>query len=162
MSFEAFCQDAIVWTTQNQLEWADFKAQPIQNSSRAASVNTGIQYSWKLKYVEGEQVLGYEVFAYMKPSKSWVKASNKSDYLLQHEQLHFDITEYHSRKLKEEFEAYKLRPSVKRDLNKIYKTIVRERKSMQHQYDKETQHSINKNAQKKWQEKVDQLLQNPS
>ncbi|RRO17115.1 DUF922 domain-containing protein [Flavobacteriaceae bacterium 14752] len=154
----AFTQTEIVWTKENTVKWENFEAQPQADSPQAASINTGIKYTWKTKYIDGNQVLNYEIYAYMKPSKSWVKPSEKSDYLLEHEQLHFDITEYHARKLKQAFDNYKLKPSIKKDLKLIYRQIVKERISMQNQYDKETQHSLDSVVQKQWQDKVSELL----
>ncbi len=154
----AFTQTEIIWTKENTIQWQNFEAQPQADSPQAASINTGIKYSWKTKYIDGEQVFNYEVYAYMKPFKSWVKPAEKSDYLLKHEQLHFDITEFHARKLKHAFNNYKLKPSIKKDLKQIYNQIVKERISMQNQYDKETQHSLDSKAQKQWEEKVSELL----
>jgi FtsZ-binding cell division protein ZapB len=158
ISSSLYAQEEIIWSKRNTVEWKDFKAQPQMQSPQAASINTGIQYSWKTEFINGKQVLNYKVYAYMKPSKSWVKPSEKSDYLLEHEQLHFDITEYHARKLKQAFDHYELEPSIKNDLKRIYRQIVKERITMQNQYDKETQHSLNRMAQKQWQEKVRALL----
>ena len=43
-------------------------------------------------------------------------------------------------------------------LNNYYKVIEKERSLMQLKYDRETNHSLNKNAQLKWQEYVEREL----
>src|SRR5699024_5538989 len=43
------------------------------------------------------------IIGYMIPSESWVKENKKSDYLLKHEQLYFDICELYARKIRKIF-----------------------------------------------------------
>lgn len=151
-------QDMIIWSENKKVEWQDFKATPDQKSKHSASINTGVKYTWKTKYSNGKQILSYEVFAYMIPSKSWVKSGKENDYILSHEQLHFDITELYARKIKKSFDEYTLKSSIKKDLKAIYDSLMQQRYNMQKQYDKETNHSIDTTNQKKWQLKIDELL----
>ena len=46
----------------------------------------------------------------------------------------------------------------KDDLKKIYITITTEKEEMQNDYDRETNHSINKDKQSEWLSKIDKLL----
>lgn len=156
--YKTLAQDMIVWSEKDKVNWQDFQGKVNTNSKHSASINTGIKYSWKTKYSEGVQALSYDVQAYMRPSKSWVKSGKENDYILSHEQLHFDITELHARKLRQSLDEYKLKSSVKRDLKSIYDSIMKLRFEMQKQYDKETNHSIDTINQKKWQLKINKLL----
>ena len=85
-------QDIKEWSQDNGVKLSDFRATPDDNSQHAASINTGIKYSWKTKIINAKKTLSYNIIAYMTPSNSWVKPSQKSNYILSHEQLHFDIT----------------------------------------------------------------------
>ena len=154
-------QDLKEWSKEDDVKWTDFRATPDDNSKHAASINTGIKYSWKTRIIDGKKTLSYNIIAYMIPSKSWVKSSRKSDYILKHEQLHFDITEYYARQLKEAFADYKIKQSIKTDLQGIYKGIMEERFRMQNRYDRATNHSIDTTAQRQWQEKTEELLTTP-
>ena len=151
-------QDIKEWSEIDGVKWSDFRGSPDDNSKHAASINTGIKYSWKTKIVEGKKVLTYNIIAYMIPSKSWVKSSRKSDYILKHEQLHFDITEYYARQLKKAFADYKIQQSIKTDLRGIYKDIMKKRLQTQNQYDRATNHSIDTTAQRQWHKKIEELL----
>lgn len=158
-SNHVFAQDEIIkWSKNTNVEWQDFKKEPNPNYSQAASINTGIKFSWNSKNIDGQLVLDYEVYSYMKPSNSWVKTDKKSDYLLKHEQIHFDITELHARKLINALKSYEVQPRIRRDLKNIYQSIIRQRKEMQSQYDKETNHSIDTVAQSIWQQKIEKML----
>ncbi|UJH92241.1 DUF922 domain-containing Zn-dependent protease [Antarcticibacterium sp. 1MA-6-2] len=88
--------------------------------------------------------------------------SSKSDYLLSHEQLHFDITELHARKLRKHLSHLsidQLSKKPKEVLNSFYTKVEKERAAMQLQYDRETKHSLNKEAEAKWQLFVKEELQ---
>ena len=46
ISSSLYAQEEIVWSKRNTVEWKDFKAHPQMQLPQAASINTGIQYSW--------------------------------------------------------------------------------------------------------------------
>lgn len=153
-------QEKIFWK-EDGLSWKDFKASPNESSSFHANTNAGISYSWGLKNDNGIIELNYEVFSFFNPNGSWVKPGSENNYLLQHEQLHFDITELHARKLRKklsEIRTTQLGKDPKAVLNKYYKDIEKERALMQQKYDGETNHSLNKDAEAKWQEYVKREL----
>ena len=80
---------------------------------------------------------------------------HKTDYILQHEQGHFDITELFARKLAKELKEYKFNPrKYQDDVSKIYKKLMDEKEEYQNKYDKETDFSRNKEQQAEWLEKI--------
>lgn len=149
--------DKIFWE-ETKLTWDDFRAQPNPDSPFQANTNAGLSYSWGLRNENGKIELKYEVLSYFNPNSSWVVPQSKnSEYLLQHEQLHFDITELHARKLRKklaELKIEQLGKDPKGVLNKFYEEIEKERAAMQLKYDKESNHSINKEGEAKWQNLV--------
>ncbi|WP_029038612.1 DUF922 domain-containing protein [Salinimicrobium xinjiangense] len=142
------------------LSWDDFVGPPDLSSPFHANTSSGISYYWSMKSSsEGAEFL-YEVGSYFLPDQSWVRPGKKSEDLLAHEQLHFDITELHARKLRkamEEFDFEKTK-NVKPALQAIYKSTEAERANMQKRFDAETRHSMNKAAQLKWQKYVQEEL----
>lgn len=152
--------EKIFWKDE-PLSWDDFRASPVKESPFKANTNAGISYSWNLKNENGVISLNYEVYSFFNPHSSWVMPTSKSDYLLNHEQLHFDITELHARKLRKALKNLKieeLQKDPKAVLNSFYTKIEKERSAMQHKYDRETNHSINKEAEAKWQKFVKEEL----
>ena len=84
----------------------------------------------------------------------------KTDYILAHEQGHFDITEIFARKLNEALQNYDFnRKNFKKDINDIYQSIVKEKEEYQKAYDEESDHSRNRKVQYDWLEKIDKLLE---
>jgi predicted secreted Zn-dependent protease len=94
----------------------------------------------------------------VRQKKSWGRIKN--DYILAHEQKHFDLTEVFARKLNKELKEYKFNnATVGDDINRIYQGMVNELTYTQQQYDKETDHSRNPPVQQEWNNRIDSLLE---
>lgn len=142
--------EKIRWSTERPLTWEDFRATPEESNRWSANTNSGISYSWSYSTASGEPVLIHEVFSNFYPNHSWVKKVRDKEYLLAHEQLHFDISEIHARKLRKALSNYEASESIKKDLKKIYKNVEAERVAMQKKFDAETAHSEDRQAEYRW------------
>lgn len=152
----------IAWDRDKPLCWRDFKAKPDFFSSYTANTNSGIGYSWNYSTASGNPELEYDISCSFYPNRSWVKKPADPDFLLAHEQLHFDISELHARKLNKALAEYKPTRTVRSDLRQIYTRIEAERVAMQKQFDQETRHSENPKAEMAWRKKIAMELQNLS
>lgn len=153
--------EKISWSQSRPLNWIDFRAEADTGSHFQASSNTGISYSWGLESTNGVVELEYRIFSNFYPDLSWVAPGSDNQYLLSHEQLHFDITELHARKLRKrlaELSVNRLGKDPRKTLNSFYEEVDKERRSMQERYDKETRHSLNKEAEMHWQKYVQEEL----
>lgn len=72
--------------------------------------------------------------------------------------MHWDISEIYARKLRTALSKYRPRKSYKTDLNEIFQKIESERRKLQKQYDRETNHGINKEEQARWYIKIKEQL----
>ncbi|TBW28505.1 DUF922 domain-containing protein [Gramella sp. KN1008] len=152
-NFKCFSQEKkekLRWQEDRPLRWEDFKAEPDESTSYSANTNSGIAYSWDYSTASGKPVLNHEVTSNFYPNLSWVKDIKEKEYLLAHEQLHFDITELHARKLRKALAEYEIGRNIRLDLKRIYNNIETERTSMQKLFDKETGHSENREAEMRW------------
>ena len=150
--------EKISWNAEKSLSWSDFKASPKKHLPYKANTNSGISFSWNSSESSSGIELNYEVGSNFYPNRSWVKEIEEVDYLLAHEQLHFDITELHARKLRKSLESYEPGNKMKKELDAIYSEIEKKRRQKQIRFDKETNHSINKEAEFKWRLFVKQEL----
>ncbi|MEG9328172.1 protein of unknown function [Salinimicrobium catena] len=137
---------------ETPLTWNDFSGVPDLHNDFDASTNSGISYSWSLRSSETKAELFYKVRSYFYPDLSWVKPGKDSALLLAHEQLHFDISELHARKLRKIMDGYvpDLKSDVKEVLERIYEKNENARRQMQEKYDRETRHGQDEAAQEKW------------
>lgn len=146
-------EELLDWNTGKRLVWDDYKSRPDARSDAAASTSTylGINYS-----VSGSSI-NYKITCSFSKNKSWGRY--KTDYILSHEQGHFDITEIFARKLNKRISEYKFdKTSYKIDLQKIYQDILEEKEQFQNQYDEETDFSRNKDKQAEWLIKIAKML----
>lgn len=147
----------VYWDSPKSLTWDHFKGQPNQGSSHHAYSMLGLAY--EVKSNTATEVT-FIISAYLDKSNSWVKAGQKTDRLLKHEQKHFDICELHRRMfVKEltdvEFFTY---ANVNSKIKNIFNDINNKVDRMQVDYDRETQHSRVEEKQKVWDQKITDLL----
>jgi hypothetical protein len=147
-------EEFIPWNNEQRLDWDDFKCEPKKGTDAVASTSTTLGIAYQL--VDG--VLTYDITCNFSKVKSW--GLMKTDYILAHEQGHFDITEIYARKLNEALKNYTFnKKTFKKDINQIYQNIVREKENFQKSYDEETDHSRNRRLQFDWLEKIQKELE---
>ena len=145
----------IEWNAGRKLTWNDFKAQPDKNSTNAALTSSRIN----IEFGYTNTGLKYNIKCRFDKNLSWGRIKN--DYILAHEQGHFDIAEIHARKLNKSLKAYKFNNrSVAKDVNAIYESVIKEHHAFQSQYDQETDYSRNFKLQDKWLTKIQDELKN--
>ena len=97
----------------------------------------------------------FEVKTMFDKSKSW--KNTNSEYILNHEQRHFDLGEVYARKFRkylyDSVNAYNEAAQ-----NKMFNRFLDEDNESQRQYDSVSNHSINQNGQLEWNIRIDSLL----
>ena len=137
-------QDKIFWNENTSLKWEDFQAKP--NIKKVAALSyCGIQFYSCEESTRRNPV--YRIRAYFMPSKSWSWSNYRYSYVLKHEQLHFDIAELYTRKIRKYFSEN----LVKMENAVIeYQSIFNEYTDYQELYDEETHHGTKDHKQKDW------------
>jgi len=150
-------QDTLYWSPDTKMTWSDFRGKPVSSSPYEAITTAGIYYT--LSY--NRRSFRTVVYCYCLRSKSWSKDKTRQA-LLQHEQLHFDITGLYARKIRQAFAAYSYHyETVGADLKRIFMDLNDEKTRMNLQYDRETAFSANAAAQLRWQRKIAAALARP-
>lgn len=143
------------WSEAYKLQWSDFQGeiQAIQNE--AASTTSGLTFGYKVKY-SGNTIENFEamVEAQFYPLKSWFIKEKVTAVILNHEQLHFDITELHARKFRKALKELRVQSDLKYQIQRLYTQINQDLNQMQKRYDQETNHSINTNLQRQWEQHI--------
>jgi hypothetical protein len=135
------------------LTWQDFTAKPDASSSFYANTGWGIKFNTKVAKdgATGVYTSSVETQLYLDPKTSWVKLEKASDALLQHEQGHFNTGILCLRELNKKVAALNNKSSnFVSEVQSLFKTVLEKYKKMDLQYDEETNHSINKTEQQKW------------
>lgn len=144
----------IEWTAERKLTWNDFKGQPDKSSTNAALTSSSIN----IEFGYNRSGLKYNIKCRFDQNLSWGRIKN--EYILSHEQGHFDIAEIHARKLNQQLKAYKFNNrTVGKDINRIYDTVMKEHHALQSKYDDETNYSRDPAKQNEWKIKIDEMLE---
>jgi hypothetical protein len=144
----------IDWSSGKKLSWNDFRAAPDKNVTVAALTSTNIKIDFGY---DNENNIEYHIRCRFDKNKSWGRVRN--DYILSHEQAHFDIAEIYARKLNKVLKTYKPNENnISKDVNNIYEKMMKEYYDEQEVYDRETNFSINHTKQEEWLKKINEDL----
>lgn len=142
------------WSEGRKLVWDDFQGKPIANAAEVAMTASSVEFSYTSK---GNQ-LNWEVHAKFYPKLSWSTKKKQTDYILQHEQLHFDITELYARTMRKQLSAEVKSVKDIDKLKKIGDDILKQWHDEQEKYDRETKHSVDAISQYRWNETIQRRL----
>ncbi|MEO1031657.1 MAG: DUF922 domain-containing protein [Bacteroidota bacterium] len=153
-------EETMTWDETRKLTWADFKGDPNPNSDAVALTASGLTFGYSVK-TSGRRIIGFttSVEAHFYPNKSWYLKHKANDYILGHEQLHFDITELYARKFRAHLDRLVVNQNIKTQMDQIHEAINEALHKTQKTYDDQTQHSINVDAQKYWDTYIKDELQ---
>lgn len=147
-------EELLDWDANRRLTWADYKAKPDQDSDAAASTASVLAVSYGISSAG----FTYKIECRFSKTRSW--GLHKTDYILSHEQGHFDIAEIYARKLHQRMSAYRFnKNNYQKELNRIYNEVADEKAAFQQQYDRETRHSIDEIKQAEWLKKISRMLE---
>lgn len=136
-----------------KLTWDDFTGRPDKSEPYFAYTHWNVSQKMDNIRVMGDSVsVGFlEVTLELDPKKSWAKKGNLSDELLVHEQGHFDLGLMCQ---KEILTLLKQARFTKSNLSYTVQNIISSQLTkydgLMKKYDLETNHSANKEEQKKW------------
>ncbi|WP_230471219.1 hypothetical protein [Hymenobacter jejuensis] len=151
--------DTLFYTPQRPLTWDDFRATP-RVGPYAASVFPSFAYTGRTKINNGVIQVNLTLKAFVVRSSSWVKASAKDAYSLNHEQRHFDLVKLVAEHFKQHVQTDSL---TIEDYNSIipyqYLRAFQEMNRVQEQYDNETSHGLNQAVQESWNQRIEAELQ---
>lgn len=150
--------ERIRWKADQTLRWSDYRGEVPADLPYDAVTCSAISYGYRAVKRDGKLKLHFEVYASFFPFDSWLRPGKGSEALLQHERLHFHITELGARKLRQHLEAFNYSENFKYEVDSIYQAIKAENLELQHLYDRETRHSSNATAQTLWNKWVEKEL----
>lgn len=151
----------ILWNHHIRLTWDDFQGPA--DKQRRVGVQAATQVMIELNsHIESNQA-HFSVSCYFEKPSSWT-INRESDYLLAHEQLHFDIAELYAREMRKRLKALSgvCHGNLESRVRQIYREVNREHNAFQDRYDRETEHSKNRGKQAEWEVKVARLLEETS
>lgn len=151
--------DTIYYKPDYRLKWSDFQGQPEPGHTAGAITASGFAYEADMERSNDKTVINFYVYTYFNRRHSWKKPNINSAYHLEHEQRHFDITYIGAIRFYRELKKARINASNFSTLSgEIFNRLYDENTALQRQYDRETRHSINTEAQAAWNNKIDEML----
>lgn len=157
--FSQEIEESITWDPSKRLSWKNFEGTVPLDAVPAATTASGISYKYSANLLHHEVELDFEVSAFFYPRESWYKPAVCDDNILQHEQLHFDISELYARKMRFKLQRTAFSENVKQEIRDIYREILKELEDFQDKYDWETNFSRNREAQLEWNARIAEALE---
>lgn len=144
---EEVTNNKVKWSKYRKIHWSDFKGQPDERLQHIAALTaSAIVYSYSCE----EDYLDQSVEAVFKQGESWVRPEAMTHGYLDHERLHFDITELYARKLSVTLNNYRFKCDQSDELHIVANRILEEWRQTQYKYDVATKFSHDKRVQSNW------------
>lgn len=145
----------VYFSKSRMLTWDDFRGTPVQEGRAAAITVSGFGYNADVLRTDTEGTINIQVYCYFDQDKSWVKKEHKNDYVLNHEQLHFNVSyiaaiEFVNKLRNTKFTA----GNYKTLLPQLYADGMKRMEQLQMEYDSETRNGLDKDIQAKWDERL--------
>jgi hypothetical protein len=151
--------NTIVYNQHRKLGIADFKATPDEESVAAAITSSGFMFKAGYRSFNGKATLMISVYCSFDKATSWMKENAKNNYILSHEQHHFDISYISTLLFIKKIKKTSFKQGNYMDrLKEVYSQAVADMETLQHRYDTETHNGILKDKQAEWNKKIDDQL----
>lgn len=151
-------EEVIPWSVDRKLQWSDFKGSYLKTQWAAATTASSISYEFSAFEKNDQLFLDFKVGCEFYPNKSWYRPEVCDSLILSHEQLHFDIAEFHARKMRKRLAETQFTENIKDEVKTIYKAIIKELYIFQNKYDHDTNFSRNLEKQIFWNKMIAEAL----
>lgn len=154
-----------------KLRWGDFRGRKPQDRRTGAQITMSLKVFYDTEVLEESgawmaRTRDVCVAAVMYKRRSSAQVDERNLWGLEHEQAHFDITEYFARKFTSELRliqtrdtsAKRARQRLERAIHKHYQVALVAWQEMEERYDRETNHGGRAIAQEQWRRQARALL----
>lgn len=147
--------DTIYFDFNRKLAWQDFQGKVPRVAPWGAMTASGFSFNSSMKEDENNLHISVGVYTFFTKQDSWKKPEINSDYHLEHEQHHFDITRLYAQKLVDEIaKANFTKVNYRKLLYSIFDKVYGQSLVCQKEYDQETNNSMDVEKQKEWNKKI--------
>ena len=155
----AMDKNLILFDRNRKLTIKDFKGRPDNYSHGVGATYSGISLEMQGQNKNGAVTVNVTLTVYFDQTKSWMKPEGKTERVLAHEQIHFDLTAIKACDLAKAIEQGKFTAdNIQQKIRDLQQHHTQELSKLQQAYDKETKHGIILEKQAEWSAKVAERL----
>jgi hypothetical protein len=148
-------KNLILFDRSRKLTIKDFKGRPDHDSHGVGATYSGISMEMQGISKNGSVTVNVTLTVYFDETKSWMKPEGKTERVLAHEQIHFDLTAIKACDLAKAIEQGKFASdNVQQKIRDLQEYHTKELSKLQQTYDKETKHGTIAAKQAEWSAKV--------
>ena len=152
-------KNLILFDRNRKLTIKDFKGRPDRDSHGVGATYSGISMEMQGISKNGAVTVNVTLTVYFDQTKSWMKPEGKTERVLAHEQIHFDLTAIKACDLAKAIEQGKFTAdNVQQKIRDLQEYHTKELGKLQQAYDKETKHGTIAEQQAEWSAKVAEQL----
>lgn len=152
-------KNIIFHTKRKKLTYSNFQGRPKKLTRWGAETASGIYLDMSALKIGKRTIVKVKIGSAFYKKPSWFKKDQKVPYVLDHEQLHFDITSYITCQFITTVKAFNFSPgNFEKELTQLSKQYNGMLEKMQNDYDGQTEHGIIKEKQAEWRAKINGLL----
>lgn len=152
-------KNLILFDRNRKLTIKDFKGWPDVYSHGVGATYSGISMELEGVNKNGAVTVNVTLTIYFDQAKSWMKSEGKTERVLAHEQIHFDLTAIKACDLAKAIEQGKYTANnVQQKIRDLQEYHTRELSKLQQAYDKETKHGTIADKQIEWSARVAEQL----
>lgn len=155
MAAEAAEKNLILYHPEDRLEISDFRGKPDKSSPGVGATYSGITMEMQGQRKNNIMDIAVKLTVYFDRTKSWMKPEGKTESVLAHEQIHFDLTAVKACALAKAIQQEKFTAeNVQQRIRALQASHTAELSRLQQAYDKETEHGTIVNKQREWEARV--------
>ena len=150
--------DTVFYSPGRPLVWDDFRDVP-RPGPYAATVFPSFAQEGRRRVENGTVHVDLLLKVFVLKDASWVRPGSRDDYGLNHEQRHFDLVKLVAERFKRKVLADSLTvEDYDGQIGYEFLESYREMNRLQEAYDGETRHGLDKEAQERWNRRIDEEL----
>ncbi|MDB5203604.1 MAG: hypothetical protein JWQ27_3013 [Ferruginibacter sp.] len=148
--------EVIYYNPLKKLTWQDFKGDPATTGIIAAITMSGFGYKASMRNTGNKGQINIGVYCYFSKPKSWVKPDKKTQYILTHEQHHFDVSFIAASMFVQKLKGMVITAeNCNTVLPRVYRECCAIMNKLQDDYDGQTKNGQLKEVQFKWNDYLD-------
>jgi len=148
-------KNLLPYNPQRPLNIFNFVAKAPETNKASSEGDCGLMVNYQVRHIDGKAEAFVELLPYFNQANSWMRAGDDVKKKLAYEQTYFKISAYVTNELIKELQSRTFTfNSLKADIDGLREKYVTQMKSMQQQFQEETDHGNNLASMEKWNRQI--------
>lgn len=148
-------KNLIPYNPQRPLNVYNFVAKAPESTKATSEAECGLMVNYQIRHIAGKAEAFIELLPYFNQAKSWIKTGDDLKKKLAYEQTYFKISAFVTNELIQELQAKSFTfNNLKKDIDDMRERYVSRMKTLQQQFQMETEYGNNTPSMEKWNRQI--------